>query len=127
MRYIWVISIWKSALTGWKSAYDSYEMHAQHHKGISQTIPKDDTDSQEIYTVRKRFQKMKKTQNHSFFCLLLLQRNPHLPLSTVGLLSSLSDRANLYTIHKTFILIHPSIHKSKITKHPRYTVNIRRF
>ena len=126
MRYIWVISIRKSALTGWKSAYDSYEMHAQHHKGIPQTIPKDDTNSQDIHS-EKKISKDEKTRNHSFFCLLLLQRNPHLPLSTVGLLSSPADRANLYTIHKTLILIHPSIHKSKITKHPRYTVNIGRF
>lgn len=78
MRYIWVISIWKSALTGWKSAYDSYEMHAQHHKGIPQTIPKDDTDSQEIYTVRKRFQKMKKNTQSFLFLPTATAKKPTL-------------------------------------------------
>ena len=66
MRYIWVISIRKSALTGWKSAYDSYEMHAQHHKGIPQTIPKDDTNSQDIHSEKKISKDEKNTQSFLF-------------------------------------------------------------
>ena len=41
-----------------------------------------------------------------FFCLLPLQRNPHLPFITVGFLSSLSATANLYIIDQTFNLTH---------------------
>ena len=68
-------------------------MHVQHQKGISQTIPKDPIDDHKTHIVRR------KKYYYSLLCLLPLQRNPHLPSATVGLLSSPSATANLHTIH----------------------------
>ena len=85
------------------------------------TIPKDTIYGYKTYTVRKR------NQQHSLLCVLPLQRNPHLPSATAGLLSSSSATVNLHAIHKTFTLTHPSIDKFKCATHPRYLVIIRTF
>ena len=65
-------------------------------------------------TSREQEKQQQKNNINSLFCLLSLQRSPHLLSATVGLPIWPSPTANLNAIRKTFIFIQPSVDKSKL-------------
>ena len=66
-------------------------MERLHQEGVSPTLPKDSFNVHETHTVSKNIY-------YFLLCLLPMQKQPHLPLATLGLLSSPSVTTSLYTI-----------------------------